>query len=129
MPQLRDGRPLPKRGHATTKKRTHARWNAYRIEHQIHPTPNIPAHQGDTYLHPRDGRVSGPEYLSVVTVGYHVCGKSSGITTYFQTGQLSSSRKVVDTLCRSKYYVEPPTFWSLNIWALCVKCQAGLSTL
>ncbi|KAL2456328.1 hypothetical protein Fot_56926 [Forsythia ovata] len=41
----------------------------------------------------KDG-VSRREYLSVVTVGYHACGKSSGITSYFQTGQLSSSRKV-----------------------------------
>ncbi|KAL2558922.1 Uncharacterized protein Fot_03661 [Forsythia ovata] len=55
---------------------------------------DILAHQGDTCLHPGKGGVSGREYLSVLTVGYHACGKSLGIPTYFQTGQLGSSKKV-----------------------------------
>ncbi|KAL2545022.1 hypothetical protein Fot_14255 [Forsythia ovata] len=99
---------------------------------------NILVHQKDTCLHPEIGGVSGREYLSVVTVGYQAREKSSGITTYFQTGQLSSSRKIgrrfvsIKVLRRAPNFVVPQSLGSLRqtpSWALYVGRLAGLSTL
>ncbi|KAL2509702.1 hypothetical protein Fot_33349 [Forsythia ovata] len=93
------------------------------------------------------GGVSRRVYLSVVTVGYHACGKSSGITTYYQTRQLSSSKKFgrrlvsIEVLRRAPKLYGPSIFrlstsnakmGSLRCrpsWAIYVGRLAGLSKL